>query len=83
MRDVHQRAGVGFFTGMERWASLNDQKKLETYLKKAVAENRTLYIYDEAGKQVRWLQYTLERNNIKNYFFMNKGVKGFYKDMIL
>ena len=83
VRDVHQRGGVGYFTGMERWVSLNDQKKLETYLKKAVAENRTLYIYDEAGKQVRWLQYTLERNNIKNYFFMNKGVKGFYKDMIL
>jgi rhodanese-related sulfurtransferase len=83
VRDMYQRAGVGYFTGIERWVSLDDQKKLDKYLKKAVNENRTLYIYDEAGKQVRWLQYTLERYNIKNYFFMTKGVKGFYKDMIL
>lgn len=83
VRDMYQRGGVGYFTGIERWVSLNDQKKLDTYLKKAVDENRTLYIYDEAGKQVRWLQYTLERYNIKNYYFMNKGVKGFYKDMIM
>ena len=83
VRDLYQRAGVGYFTGIERWVSLDDQEKLDKYLKKALAENRTLYIYDEAGKQVRWLQYTLERYNIKNYFFMTKGVKGFYKDMIM
>ena len=83
VRDMYQRGGVGYFTGIERWASLNDQEKLDGYLKKARDENRTLYIYDEAGKQVRWLQYTLEQHNIKNYFFMKKGVKGFYKDMIL
>ena len=83
VRDLYQRAGVGYFTGIERWVSLNDQKKLDQYLKKAIDEKRTLYIYDEAGKQVRWLQYTLERYNIKDYFFMTKGVKGFYKDMIM
>ena len=82
VRDMYQRAGVGFFIGIERWASLDDQKKLNKYLQKAKKDNRTLYIYDEAGKQVRWLQYTLEKNNIKNYFFMKKGAKQFYKDMI-
>ena len=82
VRDMYQRAGVGFFVGIERWVSLDDEKKLDKYLKKAIAEDRTLYIYDEAGKQVRWLQYTLERHNIKNYYFMTKGAKQFYKDMI-
>ena len=82
VRDMYQRAGVGFFIGIERWASMDDQKKIERYLKKAINENRTLYIYDEAGKQVRWLQYTLEQHNIKDYYFMKKGAKGFYKDMI-
>lgn len=82
VRDMYQRAGVGFFIGIERWASLDDKKKLEKYLLKAKNDNRTLYIYDETGKQVRWLQYTLEQHNIKNYFFMKKGAKGFYKDMI-
>lgn len=82
VRDMYQRAGVGFFIGIERWASMDDQKKIEKYLKKALDENRTLYIYDEAGKQVRWLQYTLEQLNIKDYYFMTKGAKGFYKEMI-
>lgn len=82
VRDMYQRAGVGFFIGIERWASMDDQQKIEKYLKKALDENRTLYIYDEAGKQVRWLQYTLEQHNIKDYYFMTKGAKGFYKDMI-
>ena len=83
VRDMYQRAGVGYFNGIERWVSLDDEKKLDKYLKKALKEKRTLYIYDEAGKQVRWLQYTLERYNIKNYYFMKKGAKGFYKEFIL
>ena len=82
VRDMYQRAGVGFFIGIERWASMDDEKKIEKYLIKARDENRTLYIYDEAGKQVRWLQYTLEQQNIKDYYFMTKGAKGFYKEMI-
>jgi rhodanese-related sulfurtransferase len=83
VRDMYQRAGVGFFMGLERWVSLNNQKKLNKFLQRAINEKRTLYIYDEAGKQVRWLQYTLEHHNIKNYYFMNKGAKQFYKDLIL
>ena len=39
--------------------------------------NSTLLIYDAVGKQVRWLQYLLEKNNIKNYYFMQGGVKGY------
>ena len=83
VRDMYQRAGVGYFTGLEKWVSLDDQKKLTKYLNKAINEKRTLFIYDEAGKQVRWLQYTLEQANIKNYYFMKKGAKGFYKEFIL
>lgn len=83
VRDKYQRAGVGYFMGLEKWASLDDQTKLYKILKKAIAEKKTLYIYDEAGKQVRWLQYTLENANIKNYYFMTKGARGFYNDMIL
>ena len=83
VRDMYQRAGVGFFIGIEKWVSMDDEKKLDKYLKKAKNENRTLYIYDEAGKQVRWLQYTLERYNFKDYYFMKKGAKGFYKEFIM
>ena len=83
VRDMYQRAGIGYFTGIEKWVSLDEQQKLNKYLQQAVAENRTLFIYDETGKQVRWLQYTLEHLNIKKYYFMTKGAKQFYKDMIM
>lgn len=82
VRDKLQRDGVGLFTGRERWVGLDDQKKLDKYLLKATNENRTLYIYDEAGKQVRWLQYKLEQAGIKKYYFMKKGAKEFFKVMI-
>lgn len=81
VRDKYQRSGVGFFPGKERWVSLDDKKKLEKYLAKAKSSNKTLFIYDEVGKQVRWLQYALEKNGIKNYFFMDKGARAYYASM--
>lgn len=78
VRDLYQRAGVGFYPGKERWVSLDDQAKLTKFLKKAKAKNKTLFIYDEVGKQVRWLQYALEEMGIKDYYFMQKGAKAYY-----
>ncbi|MEJ2180510.1 MAG: rhodanese-like domain-containing protein [Gammaproteobacteria bacterium] len=81
VRDKFQRAGVGFYPGIERWAALDDRKKLQRYIEKAKRENKTLFIYDEVGKQVRWLQYALEKAGVKNYYFMDKGARAYY-DMI-
>ena len=82
IRDKYQRGAAGFFPGKERWASLDDRKKLDEYIAQAKRENRPLFIYDEVGKQVRWLQYALEKNNVKNYYFMETGAKGYYKQMM-
>jgi rhodanese-related sulfurtransferase len=82
VRDKYQRAGIGFYPGIERWASLDQQKKLNDYIKKAMKQKRTLYIYDEVGKQVRWLQYALEKAGAKNYYFMHKGARGYYSEML-
>ena len=81
IRDSFQRAGIGFFPAIERWASLEKMDKLRKYLNKAKAQNRTLFIYDNVGKQVRWLQYELEARGLKDYWFMEQGAKGYY-DMI-
>lgn len=83
IRDVTQRAnGIGYFVGMEYWISLNRKEKIINFLRKANKKNKTLLIYDGVGKQVRWLQYTLEKENIKKYFFMEKGARGFYNQII-
>lgn len=82
VRDSNQRgSSIGFFPGKERWVSLDDKKKLEKYLAKAKKSNKTLFIYDEVGKQVRWLQYALEKHGIKDYFFMDKGARAYYAAM--
>lgn len=81
VRDKYQRAGIGFYPGKERWASLDDKEKLSKYLLKAKQSNKTLFIYDEVGKQVRWLQYELEKLGIKNYYFMEKGARAYYADI--
>ena len=78
VRDKFQRGATGFFVNKERWASLDDQAKLKNYLRQAAAEKKTLFIYDEVGKQVRWLQYTLEEEKIHDYYFMNKGARAYW-----
>lgn len=40
-------------------------------------KNATLLIYDAVGKQVKWLQYLLEKQGIKNYYFMKGGVRAY------
>ena len=78
VRDKYQRAGVGFFPGKERWVSLDQKDRIIRYIQKAKKQNKTLYVYDEVGKQVRWLQYELEKAGLKNYYFMEKGASGYF-----
>ena len=82
VRDKYQRGATGFFANKERWASMDDQKKLKQYLREAAVQKKTLFIYDEVGKQVRWLQYTLEAEGIHDYYFMNKGAKAYWDKLI-
>lgn len=83
VRDAYQREGIGFFPDMEHTAPLDQTEQLNEYIKLAKAEGRPLLIYDEAGKQVRWLQYRLERAGVKDYYFMKGGAKAFYDALIL
>lgn len=82
VRDKYQRGATGLFPGVERWASLDDRQKLEQYIEKAKKESKTLLVYDEVGKQVRWLQYMLERANLKDYYFMHEGAEAYYAEMM-
>ena len=82
VRDKYQRGAAGFFPGKESWISLNKEEELKRFIYKAKKNKKTLYIYDEVGKQVRWLQYALEGADMKNYYFMGKGAKSYYKSIM-
>jgi len=79
VRDLRQREAIGFFPGYERRVGLDDGKKLLKYINRAKSQGKTLLVYDEVGKQVRWLQYTLEKAGLKSYYFMDGGAKGYYE----
>ncbi len=38
--------------------------------------SQTLLIFDQVGKQVRWLMYNLEAAGIHDYYFLSKGANG-------
>jgi rhodanese-related sulfurtransferase len=81
VRDPLQRAGMALFIGREKRAALDDTEKLKTLIAQAKKENRPLFIYDEAGKQVRWLIYFLEDQGATDYYFMKGGAKAHFKSM--
>lgn len=81
VRDRFQREGISIFVGKEYRAPLDNQKLINEYLDKAKKENRTLLVYDAAGKQVQWLMYHIEQKGLKSYFFMEGGAHAYYKNL--
>jgi len=78
VRDPFQREGVGFFPGHETNVPLDAVDKLSRAMTEAKAKGQTLFIYDAVGKQVAWMQYSLEDAGVKDYFFMDGGAKAYY-----
>ena len=81
VRDRIQRSGMALFVGIEKQATLDDDAKMSKYISEAVAQNKTLLIYDESGKQVQWLMYRLEDKGLKDYKFMQGGTRQYFKDL--
>lgn len=76
IRDTEQKSAISLFPMRQRSVPL-DNARLQTYVDRAKRENKTLLIYDAVGKQVRWLQYYLEEQNVPGYYFMKGGAKAF------
>ena len=61
---------------------MDEQLKLNKLLATVKKSGKTLLVYDEAGKQVRWLQYYLEDKGIPTYYFMSGGVKAYFRGFL-
>lgn len=79
MRDVFQREATSLFFGREHQVHFNEPDKIEHFIQRAKRERKPLLVYDEVGKQVLWLQYQLEDENVPEYYFMKGGAEGYYK----
>jgi rhodanese-related sulfurtransferase len=78
VRDRHKREGFSIFSGFEEMVPMDNKKALSRYINQAKAENKKLFIYDEVGKQVRWVQYHLEEQGAGPYYFMKGGALAFF-----
>lgn len=81
VRDRLQRSGMSLFVGIESQAALDNDEKLNAYIEKAKTKDKTLLIYDESGKQVRWLMYRLEAKGLQKYHFMKGGTSAYFKQL--
>lgn len=81
VRDQFQREAITLFPMRQRSVPL-DNKALQKYVEQARQEGKTLLIYDEAGQQVRWLQYYLESEKVAAYYFLAGGAKGYFEIMM-
>ncbi len=78
IRERFQREALGLFIGREKRVNIGDHSALEKIIAQARRERRPLYIYDAAGKQVRWLQYFLEDRGARDYWFMKGGARAYF-----
>ena len=51
-------------------------KLIKNIIKKGKMKDKTLLIFDQVGKQVRWLMYQLEVEGYSDYYFLAKGAQG-------
>lgn len=78
VRDESQREATRLYPFHQRNFTLDDPN-LAKSIKKAAKEGKTILVYDQAGQQVRWLQYLIESLEISDYYFLKGGFKGFLK----
>ena len=53
---------------------------IPNFVAKGEAKDKTVLIYDQVGKQVRWLMYYLENQGYENYWFLDGGVLAVNKE---
>ncbi len=76
IRDNSQKDGINLFPMRQHSVAL-DNERLASFVHQAKNEGKTLLIYDAVGRQVSWLQYFLEAEGLKDYYFMRGGAREF------
>jgi rhodanese-related sulfurtransferase len=78
IREPLQREGLSLFPGIDKEANMDDKASLDKYINQALRENKTLLVYDAAGKQVEWLMYYLQNKGVDRYAFMKGGAQAYF-----
>ncbi len=79
VRDTFQRADMVTFSQPVARLGLDNRVQLSQHIERAKKEKKTLMVFDAVGHQVRWLQYYLESEGLKDYYFMKGGSDAYMK----
>ncbi len=71
VRDAIQRTKK--IRGLKKVKKIPLDKFIPNFVEKKVHRDKSLLIFDQVGKQVRWLEYYLVANGYKNYHFLAGG----------
>ena len=77
LRDKYQ-ASAGL-PGMQSARNIPLDVFIPNFVAKKANQDKTLLIFDQVGKQVKWLQYYLEEYGYKNYMFLEGGATSVLK----
>lgn len=80
VRDSFQVQGISLFPGREIRTGL-DIAKLKKQIDVAKTANQPIFFYDATGLQVKPLQYLLEDQGVKEYYFLRGGIAAYF-DML-
>ena len=78
VRDHIQRSKK--IKGLKNVKKIPLDKFIPNFVERKVNRDKTLLIFDQVGKQVRWLEYYLVANGYKNYYFLAGGATSVLKD---
>ena len=70
------REGVqssGKLSGLENARVIPLDVMIPNFVTKKAEKDKTLLIFDQVGKQIKWLMYYLRDNGYENYYFLDKG----------
>ena len=74
IRDHIQKSGA--LPGLGKTLSIPLDNFTANFLLAPKNKKRTLFIFDQVGRQVQSLQYELRENGYSNYWFLDKGATG-------
>ena len=77
-RDPIQRTQA--LPGLEKNLHIPVDKFVSNIISKGHLKDKQLFIFDQVGKQVKWLMYYLEINDYKDFYFLNGGATAVLKE---
>lgn len=78
VRDSIQRSQA--LPGMGKTLKIPLDAFIPNFIEKKKNQDKQLYIFDQVGKQVRWLEYYLVENGYDKYTFLKGGATSVLKD---